>query len=92
MTVPAQVVGARYIHPAHDRENRLGAQFPVVSLVAARTRKAALAGRRSFPLQQFAEGGGAGLVHRPAHRHLDGLQIPVACLAPPAEQNAQQLV
>ena len=80
VTVPAQVAGARYIHPAHGGENRLGAQFPVVSLVAARTRKAPLAGRWGFPLQQFGEGGGAGLVHRRAHRHLDGLQIPVARL------------
>ncbi len=92
MTVPAQVVGARHIHPAHGGEKRLGAQFPVLSLVAARARKTALAGRRSFPLQQFGEGCGAGLVHRRAQRHLDGLQIPVARLAPPAEQDAQQLV
>ena len=88
MTVPAQVVGARYIHPAHGGENRLGAQFPVVSLVTARTRKAPLVGCWSCPLQQFGEGGG-GLVHRRAQRHLDGFQIPVACLAPPAEQDAQ---
>ena len=63
-----------------------------IELVAARTRKAPLAGRWGFPLQQFGEGGGAGLVHRRAHGYLDGLQIPVARLAPPAEQHAQQLV
>ena len=43
------------------------------------------------PLQQFGEGG-AGLVHRRARGYLDGLQIPVACLAPPAEQDVQQLI
>ncbi len=51
VTVPAQVVGARYMHPAQGGENRLGAQFPVVSLVAATTGKAPLAGRWGCPLQ-----------------------------------------
>ena len=63
MTVPAQVVGARHIHPAGGRENRFGAQFPGVSLVAATTRKGALLGRRGCPWQQFGEGGG-GRVQR----------------------------
>ena len=46
----------------------------------------------SITMQQFGEGGGAGLVHRRAHGYLDGLQIPMARLAPPAAQHAQQLV
>src|SRR5258708_11200871 len=38
VTVRAQVIGPRYVHPAHCGEHRLGAQLPVVRLMAATTR------------------------------------------------------
>jgi hypothetical protein len=53
MAVRTQVVGTRYFHLAHRRENRLGAQLPVVSLLTARTRNAPLAGGRDWKLQEF---------------------------------------
>jgi len=89
MAVRAQVVGTRYFHPAHSREDRLGAQFPIVSLVAARARNRALVGRRSRELQQFGQRRGAGLVHGRAHRHLDGFQIQTPGLAALLENDTQ---
>ena len=64
VAVRAQVVGARHFHLAHRRQNRFGAQFPVVSRVAARARQRPLFGGRSGELQQFGEGRGSGLMHR----------------------------
>ena len=92
MAVRAQVVGARYFHLAHRGQNRLGAQLPVVSLVAARTRDGSLVGGRNWELQQFGQRGCPGLMHGRAHRHLDGFQIQMPRLAATAEDDAQQLV
>jgi hypothetical protein len=92
MAVRAQVVGARYFHLAHHSEDRLGAQLPVMSLLAARTRNAPLAGSRSGELQEFGQCCCPGAMHGRAHRHLDGFQIQVPRLAAAVEDDAQQLV
>ena len=92
MTVRAQVVGARYFHFPHRRQNRLGAQLPVVSLVAAGTRKAPLVGNRSWKLQEFGQRRCSGLMHGRANRHFDGFQIQTARPAATIEDHAQQLV
>jgi hypothetical protein len=72
--------------------NRLGAQLPVVSLVAARTRQGPLLGGRSWEAQEFGQRGGPGPMHRRAHRRLDSLHIQTAGLAAIVEDDAQQLV
>ena len=92
MAVRAQVVGTRHFHLTHRREKRLGAQFPVVSRMAAGTGNAPLIGGGSGELQQLSQGGGSGLMHGRAHRHLDGFQIQTARLTASVEDDAQQLV
>ena len=92
MAVRAQVVGAPDSHFAHCGEKRLGAQLPVVRLMTARTRNAALIVGRGWESQQFGQGRCPGLMHGRAHRHLDGFQIEMARLVAALEDHAQQLV
>ena len=66
--------------------------FPVPSLLAARTRKGALAGSWDWEVQQFGQHGCASLVHGRAHHRLDGFQIQTPRLAATLEDDAQQLV
>ena len=56
LAVWAQVVGTQHFHPAHDGQNRLGAQLPVMSLMAAGTRDGPLVGGRDRKLQEFGSG------------------------------------
>jgi hypothetical protein len=92
MAVGAQIVGARYFHPAHGSENPLGAQFPVVSWAAASTEHRALIGRRGWKSHELGQGGGSSLMHRRPHRHFDGFQIEVPGFAAPGEDGTQQLL
>jgi hypothetical protein len=59
-----------------------------VSRVPAGTGKLPLVGRRSGKLQQLGKGRGSGVMHRRAHRHLDGFQIQPAALAAAGEDHA----
>ena len=63
MAVRAQVVGTRDFHLADCRQDRLGAQLPVVSLLAARTREGALVGSWGWEVQQFGQRCCARLMH-----------------------------
>jgi hypothetical protein len=54
----------------------------------AGTRKAALAGCRSWKLQEFGEHCGTGMMHGRAHRHLDGFQVETAGLVAAIEDRA----
>lgn len=92
MAVGAQIVGTRYFDPAHGSENRLGAQLPVMSWVAASTEHRALIGRRSRELQELGQGGGSSLMQRRPHRHFDGFQIEAPGFAAPGEDGTQQLL
>ena len=91
MAVRAQVVGARYFRLAYDGQNRLGAQFAVLSLVSASTRDGPLLGGRDGELQQFGQRGGARIVHSRTHRHLDGFQIQTPGFAVAMKDDLQQL-
>ena len=92
VTVPAQVVRARYFHLAHCCQDRLGALFVVVRLMATRTREGPLVCSRGCESQQFGQGGRPGMMHGRANRHLDGFEIEVAGFASGAEDDAQQLI
>ena len=63
-----------------------------MSLLAARTRDGPLAVGGEWKFQQFGQCSGTCLMHRRTHRHLDGLQIELLCLAVGGEDDAQQLI
>jgi len=92
MALRAQIVGPPYFHLAHRRENRLGTQLPVMSLVAARARDGAVAGSRSWELQELGHGCCARLVHSGTHSHFDGLQVQTSRFAATGEDRAQELL
>src|SRR5207245_2671725 len=92
MAVWTPVVGTRYFHLTHGSEHRLGAQLPVMSLMAAGTSNGPLMGGGSGELQQLGQGCCTGLMHGRAHRHLEGFQIDTARLVATIEDHAQQLV
>ena len=92
VTVWAQVVGARDLDFTDSRQHELRAQFPVMSLMAAITRKNTLIGARFCEAQQLAQGGCTGVVHGRTRRHLDGFQIQSPCPAATVEDDLQQLV
>jgi hypothetical protein len=92
VAVRAQVVGTRDFHRANGGQNPLGAQLPVMSLLAASTRNNPLRGGRSGELQQFAQRARSRLLHGRAYRHLDSFQIEMAGLWAALEDQAQQLV
>ena len=92
MAVRAQVVGAPDSHFAHCGKKRLGARLPVLRLLTARTRKAALIVGRGWEWQQLGQGRCPGLMQGRAQRHLDGFQIEMARLVAAIENQAQQLV
>jgi len=51
-----------------------------------------LINRRGFELQQLCQGGGSGVKHSRAHRHLGGLQIEMASGVAAPEDDDEQLV
>lgn len=78
VTARTEIVGTRDLHWADCSEDDFRAQFPVVGLLAASTRKAALIGCRDGEAQEFGQCRCARLVHGRAHSHLDGFQIETA--------------
>jgi len=64
----------------------------VVSLVAAGTGKAPLAGSRGGKAQKFGKRSGSGLMQGRTYGHFDGLQIQTSGLAAALEDHAQQLI
>ena len=92
MAVRAQVVGPRGFRLAYRREDRFGAQLPVMRLVAARARNVPQVGSRGWELQQCGQRGCPGSMHGRTHGHLQGFQFPTPRLAVGVEDHAQKLV
>ena len=61
-------------------------------VMAARTRQLALIRSRGLVLQQFAQGGGSGLVKSCSQGSFHGFQIGSSVVVPLREDTAQQLV
>ncbi len=76
----AQVVGAQNLHPPDHGQHGLGAPFPILRRVATGTGQLTLIRSRNFLLQQFAQGGGPGLMKGRPQCGLHGLQIRCALL------------
>ena len=87
MAVRAQVVGARHFHHAHHRQDRFGAQFPIMRRVATTTGDGPLVCRRDWELQQFGQDRCPCMVHGGAHQHLGGLQFQMSRLAAAVEES-----
>ena len=62
-----------------------------MGVLAATTRAGALIGGWDGEAKEFSQRCRARLMHGRAHHHFDGLQIEVASLAMPVEDDAQQL-
>ena len=92
MAVRAQVVGPRGFRLAYRREDRLGAQLPVMRLMAASARHVPQVGSRGWELQQCGQRGCPGSMHGRTHGHLQGFQFPTPRLAVGVEDHAQKLV
>jgi len=93
VTVWAQIVGSRYVHRAHRRENRFRAQLPIVRLLATTTANTPLlVGNWRWEPQQFAQGGGSGPMHGRTHQCLKSFQIHPSRLAMALEDHTQQLL
>ena len=92
VAVRAQVIGPRNSYLAYRRENRLEAQLPVMSLLAARTSHAALVGSGGWKLQQFRQCRRSGLMHGRTHSQFDGFQVETSRFATTGEDDAQQLL
>jgi hypothetical protein len=88
VTLRAPVVRARDFHRSHHCQDRLGALFVVVCLVATRAREDPLVRSRGCESQQCGQGGCPGLMQGRANRHLDGFEIEMARFAPGAENDA----
>jgi len=91
MTVGAEIVGARYFHFPYGGEDSLGAQFPILSPVAAGTRDGSPVNGRGGELQKLGQSGCPGTMHGRTHRHFDGFQIQTPRLAALLKDDAQQL-
>jgi hypothetical protein len=91
-SVRAQVVGARDLHLIYHRQHRLGAQFPVMGALPARTGQLTLIRSRGGKLQQLGQGGGTRTVHGRADCGLDRFQIQMPGLAPATEDHTQKLI
>src|ERR1700691_2184017 len=63
-----------------------------MSVVAASASHGVVVSGRRRKLQEFGQCCRASAVHGRTHRRLDRFQIQSACLAPPGENNPQQLV
>src|SRR5258708_650865 len=84
MATWAKIIGPRYFHLSHSREDRLGAQLPVMSLLAARTSDGPLVGRRDCELQELGQSGGSSLMHGRSHHPLRSLQNQATNFSPTA--------
>ena len=73
-------------------QHRLRTQFAIPRLLAASTSHAALVFRRNGELQQLAQQGRTGMMHRRAHRHLDRFQIQPSAVAAVAQDHAEELL
>src|SRR5260370_14162251 len=82
MATWAKIIGPRYFHLSHSREDRLGAQLPVMSLLAARTSDGPLVGRRDCELQELGQSGGSNPMHGRPHHQLRCLPIPGSDFSP----------
>jgi len=92
MAVRAQVVRPPYFRRAYGREDRLGAQLPIMRLVAASARHVPLVGSGGWELQQMAEGGCPSPMQGRAQGYFQGFQFPTPRLTVGAKDHAQQLV
>ena len=92
MTMRAQVIGTRYPRRTHHGEHWLGAQFPILRVVATGTWQLLLIRSRGFILQQFAQSAGSRLMKGCPQRDLDCLQIRPSVLTALRKDTAQQLV
>jgi hypothetical protein len=91
VTVAAEVVGSRYLHLAHCREDRFGAQLPILGWMAAATRNAPVFARWCRKLQQLAENRRPRPTHRRTHYSFDGFQVHLSRLAAALENRSQKL-
>src|SRR5260370_35639100 len=82
MATWAKIIGPRYFHLSHSREDRLGTQLPVMSLLAPTTSDGPRVGRRDCEFQDWGQSGGSSPPHGRTRHHIGNFPVQACRLSP----------